>query len=236
MKHPFWIAILLLFLSAVSLAQQSLSITQQPQPQTVQAGQTATFTAAASRGGCRTIILKNGANVKWGPITGTDGRVSYTTPALTLADNRANYSFEFYGCGGAISTQQAALTVVPAHAVTLAVTGDFLFDDGAPVMPNASANVLEWEGADVSGNPTWAPIGTITSDSGGHLSGSVTVDWSFTSGGLVGLSLGLGGVPLPGSQWIDARSLQHGSTGVSLSIVLWKGDLTAKSGSLSLVP
>lgn len=236
MKHPFWTAILLVFLSAVSLAQQSLTITQQPQPQTVQAGQTATFTAAASPGGCRTIILKNGANVAWGPITGTDGQVSYTTPTLTLADNGEKYSFEFYACGGEVSAQQATLTVVPAHAVTLAVVGQFLFDDGSPVMPNASANVFEWEGADASGNPTWTPIGTVASDSAGHLSGSVTVDWSFASGGLVGLSLSVGGVSLSGSEWLDPRSLQHGSTGLSVSIVLWKSDLTAKSGSLSLIP
>jgi hypothetical protein len=229
MKIPIWITIAVLFFAAPT-------VTVQPQPQTVQVGQTATFTANASLGGCRTTILKNGALLKYGPVTGMDGTVSYTTPVLTLADNGEKFSFEFYGCGGSVLTQQALLTVVPVHTVTLAVAGNFQFDDGSPVMPNTTASVLEWEGADASGNPIWTPIGTVTNDSVGHLAGTVTVDWSFTAGGLVGLSLSLGSVPMPGTEWIDPRSLQHGSTGISLSLVLWKSDLTAKSGALSLIP
>src|SRR5579885_638366 len=108
MKRTLLTAILLL------LAPQSpLTVLQQPRAQSAQAGQTATFSAQASSGPCRTVILKNGKMLKWGTITASDGIVSYTTPALTSSDNGSTYSFEFSNCPvpGQVTTSQALLTV-----------------------------------------------------------------------------------------------------------------------------
>lgn len=92
-----------------------LLVTQQPTAQTVTAGQTATFSATISMGPCRTEIFKNGAFLAWGPMTGSNGVVTWATPATTLADNGAKYYFQFYSCAvpGTVNSSSAVLTVTP---------------------------------------------------------------------------------------------------------------------------
>lgn len=120
----------------------------------------------------------------------------------------------------------------PPASVTLAVNpgSSALFDDGKPIMPSSTASVTELE------NGTWTSVGTVTSDALGLLTGSLKVDPSFVSNGNVWLSLNLKGIPAPGSQGIDPRMLQQGSTGVTLKLVIFKAALLPKSVSLALTP
>jgi len=224
-------------------SQPRLSMTQQIQPQSAQVGTTATFTAAVSSGPCRTIIYKNGIMLQWGPITGSDGIVSYTTPPVTLADNGSTYAFEFYGCpqSGTIRTPPAALTVtqsgsqvlsqVASPPVTLTLGGSALFDDGTPIMANASATANQLE------NGAMVQIGSVASDAQGNLSGTVAVAPQFTNAnGWVCMSLTLAGVPLVGQQCVDPREFQQGSTGITLNVVVFKSTALPKSVSVALVP
>lgn len=230
MKRILFTAVLML------LAPQSqVSVVQQPQAQTAQFGQTATFSAQASSGPCRTVILKNGKMLKWGPITAADGIVSYTTPALTVADNGTKYSFEFYNCpvSGQVTTTQALLTVTQptTSAVALKISGSALFDDGAPVMPNASATANQLQ------NGAMVQIGKVASDASGNLSGTIAVAPQFTdANGMVCMSLTLAGIPLAGSQCVDPREFQQGSSGITIKVVVFRSTVLPKSVSVALVP
>lgn len=82
------------------------TITTQPQAATAQAGQTATFTVAAT--GTAPLAyqwLRNGV-----AITGAVN-ASHTTPALTTADNGVRYSVRVSNSAGTITSSEAVLTV-----------------------------------------------------------------------------------------------------------------------------
>lgn len=230
MKRTLLTAILML------LAPQSqITVLLQPRAQSAQVGQTATFSAQASAGPCRTVILKNGKMLKWGPITASDGIVSYTTPALTSSDNGSTYSFEFYNCPvpGQVTTSQALLTVTqPAtSAVTLKISGSALFDDGTPVMPNANATANQLQSG------AMVQIGKLASDSNGNLSGTIAVAPQYTdANGMVCMSLTLAGIPLMGSQCVDPREFQQGSSGIALKVVVFRSTVLPKSVSVALIP
>lgn len=130
----------------------------------------------------------------------------------------------------------SAIEILPITAspalVTLTVNpgSSALFDDGTAIMPNSTASVTELE------NGAWIPIGTVTSDASGSLTGSIKVSPSFVSNGNVWLSLSMAGIPAPGGQGVDPRMLQQGSTGVTLKLVVFKAVLLPKSISLALTP
>jgi hypothetical protein len=82
------------------------SITKQPASQTVTAGQTATFTVAATGTAPLTYQWrKNGA-----AIAGTTS-TSYTTPATTTGDNGAHFTVVVSNTGGSATSNAATLTV-----------------------------------------------------------------------------------------------------------------------------
>jgi uncharacterized repeat protein (TIGR02543 family) len=87
--------------------------------QTRQQGQTATFTVGITGDGPFTCAWqKNGATIA--SVTSA----TYTTPALTAADNNATYTVTVAGPGG-IAAASATLTVTPVHAAPgLAPGGD----------------------------------------------------------------------------------------------------------------
>jgi glucose/arabinose dehydrogenase len=98
-------------------ANQAPRITTQPADRTVTAGQTATFTVAAS--GTAPLSYqwrKNGAN-----ISGATS-ASYTTPATTLADNGALYSAVVTNSFGSATSNDATLTVTANNAPTGTIT------------------------------------------------------------------------------------------------------------------
>jgi hypothetical protein len=84
------------------------TITTQPQNQTVQFGTTATFTVVAS--GSMPLSyqwMENGM-----AISGATS-ASYTTPAVTLTDNHAQFSVVVSNGSGSVTSSTATLTVVP---------------------------------------------------------------------------------------------------------------------------
>lgn len=86
-------------------------ITTQPQPVTVNAGQVATFTVAAT--GSAPLVYqwrRNGVD-----IAGANG-ASYTTAALAVADNGAVFSARVGNAAGAVVSGGAALTVLAPRA------------------------------------------------------------------------------------------------------------------------
>jgi Protein of unknown function (DUF1573)/Immunoglobulin domain len=96
----------------VALAGTALTtpaITTQPTGQSVVAGQTSSFTVAATSSGTLTYQWnKNG--------TAISGAVSplYTTPATTTSDNGAQFTATVTNSAGSITSNAATLTVVPA--------------------------------------------------------------------------------------------------------------------------
>jgi len=90
------------------------SITTQPANQTVTAGQTATFSVAATGTGTMSYQWKkNGANI--GGATST----SYTTPATIASDNGAQFTVTVTDNAGNVTSNAATLTVnVPASITT----------------------------------------------------------------------------------------------------------------------
>jgi hypothetical protein len=93
------------------------SITSQPAPQTVTAGQSATFTVAAS--GTSPLSYqwqKNGANISGATAT------SYTTPATSSGDNGSMFDVVVSNTAGSVSSHQAALTVNAAASAPTITT------------------------------------------------------------------------------------------------------------------
>lgn len=102
-------------------------ITRQPDAATVADGAAAVFSVAASGDGLSFAWHRNGT-----AIAGATG-TSYTTPALTLADNGATYSVLVSNRAGAVPSQPARVTVQPV-APAIGVQPDAVVaDDGSEV-------------------------------------------------------------------------------------------------------
>jgi hypothetical protein len=106
------------------------SIATQPVSQTVNLGQTATFSVAAT--GTAPLSYqwrKNGV-----AISGATS-ASYTTPAALLADNGAQFSVIVSNAGGSVTSANAVLTVVvvATNSRKLAVSGELVDASGNPV-------------------------------------------------------------------------------------------------------
>jgi O-glycosyl hydrolase len=96
-------------------------ITQQPQSQTVQAGQSATFTVVISNGPCHSFWYINGAG-SYGTVGST---ISYTIPNTTLAMNGWTVSVDLYSCGSTganLGNSQTAILTVTSTTGTPAIT------------------------------------------------------------------------------------------------------------------
>lgn len=146
------------FLSFLLLAlaplAKSQSITQQPTSQTVQVGQTATFTVTVSGGPCRSYWLVNGKGV-YGAIAST---ISFQIPNVTVSQNGTTVQAEMYGCAGG--------SAVPiSNVVTLTV-------GGAPPPPSISVSPST---ASIQASPTIALTSTVTNGTSG-------VNWSASCG------------------------------------------------------
>ena len=82
------------------------TITIQPLNQTVNAGQTATFTVVATGTSLSYQWQKNGTNIPGATSA------SYTTPPTTILDNRSTYRVNVTNPGGSVLSNSATLTVI----------------------------------------------------------------------------------------------------------------------------
>jgi Immunoglobulin domain len=99
--------------NAVLTVRSAPSITTQPTGQTVNLGQTATFSVVAA--GTAPLSYqwrKNGTNI------GGATSASYTTPATVANDNNANFSVVISNTVGNVTSQNATLTIRTAPTIT----------------------------------------------------------------------------------------------------------------------
>ena len=112
------------------------SITTQPASQTVTAGQSATFSVAAS--GTAPLSYqwrKNGT-----AISGATS-ASYTTPATTTADNGAQFTVVVSNSAGSVTSNAATLTVNAAVGALSVTPSSLSFNYGSSVPPAQSISV-----------------------------------------------------------------------------------------------
>ncbi|MBA4388326.1 MAG: hypothetical protein C0404_10120 [Verrucomicrobia bacterium] len=150
--------------------------TTQPKVVTVAAGATATFTAAATGGTVAYQWKKNGAD-----ITGATGE-SYTTPAVTKADNDCRFSVVASNAAGRVRSVDALLTIKPdglaaekpatdASAAAGQENRARFIAQGVPdvmvagqtyqvsiMMKNAGPKVMKWGFIDKAGQPVIEPV------------------------------------------------------------------------------
>jgi hypothetical protein len=153
------------------------TITAQPASRAVNAGQTATFTVAATGAGTLTYQWKkNGA-----AITGATS-ASYTTPAEVVSDNGAAFTVTVAGAGGSSTSNAATLTVSgppaiaaqPANrSVTAGQTATF-----SVTATGSGTLTYQWKkgGVAVSGatSSSYTTAATTTADSGSQFTVTVT--------------------------------------------------------------
>ena len=151
------------------------TVTTQPASQTVTAGATATFSAAASGGATVQWQISVNGGGSWTDIAGATS-TSYTTPATTTADNGRRFRAVFTNAGGATTSGAATLTVV-APTITVAPAS----------LPNATVGVAYSQTVTAGGGAapySYAvtagalPAG-MTLASGGVLSGTPTAGGTF---------------------------------------------------------
>jgi hypothetical protein len=111
---------LLALIAAIPATAQS--ITQQLVPQTVQVGQTATFTIGFTGGTCRTAWYVSGT-LHYGAYAPSP--ISYSLQNVTLAQNGATVQVKLYGCSGgtdAVTSNKVVLTVVSTGATLQSIS------------------------------------------------------------------------------------------------------------------
>jgi hypothetical protein len=151
----------------VNATSGAATITQQPQSQTVQAGQSATFTVVISNGPCRSIWYVNGA-AHYGAFASS---ISYTIPNTTSAMNGWKVAVYLYSCGSNGATlgksQTAILTVNP--------------DTNAPTITTQPANQTVTVGQTATFSVTatgTAPLTYQWQKNGGNISGATAAGYT----------------------------------------------------------
>ena len=155
--------------ATLTVVSNSPVVTTQPTSQTVAAGTTATFTAAATG--------TPAPSVQWnvepggiGPFTPIGGATSasYTTPTLTLTDSGTKYEAVFTNLSGNATTNQATVTVtVPPTVTTQPTAATVAAGQTATFSAAASGDpslTVQWKSAPV-GSSTFSAISGATADS-----------------------------------------------------------------------
>ena len=144
-------------------------ILSQPASQTVNAGQTATFSVLAVGSGTLAYQWKkNGTNVSNATSS------SYTTPAASVADNMAMFSVDVTNGAGTVSSSNARLTVS-----AIVVAPGIATQSSAPTVTDGQTSGIS-EGATETGAPGY-PSKTIGNDSSGTTSSNTNTTPPATS-------------------------------------------------------
>ena len=164
----------LLLLAAVPASLRAQSITQQPQNQSVVAGQTATFTVTVGGGPCRSAWYVNGV-LHYGAVASS---FSYSIANVTAAQNGTTVQVELYGCTGGsakLFSNKAVLTVTPPPPPlpTITTTIAVSYTDGTipPAQLVISKVVVNPDGTTIT-----TAILQLVPDAAGNASGSFAFD------------------------------------------------------------
>jgi hypothetical protein len=142
-------------------------ITTQPGPDTVAAGQTASFSAAASGSPTPSVQWEESTDgATWAPISGaTSTTYSFAAP---VGDSGFEFAAVFSNAGGSVTSSPATLTVTPLTAApaivanptstSVAVGQTASFSASASGSP---APTVQWE--ESTNGATWSPISGATS-------------------------------------------------------------------------
>jgi hypothetical protein len=153
------------------------SITTQPASKTVTAGQTATFTVAATGSGTITYQWK-----KNGTTIGGATSASYTTPATTASDNGAQFTVTVSDIAGNVTSNTATLTVnIPPSITAQPASKAVIAGQTATFTVTAAGTATltyQWNknGTAVGGanSASYTTPATTTSDSGAQFTVTVT--------------------------------------------------------------
>lgn len=124
-------------------------------------------------------------------------------------------------------------TATPAVApISLNVTGSAKFaTSGAAIITGAALNFQQWNGT------AWVPIGTVSSNSSGNLTGTIAVQPALVNaGGTLSFQIGINGMGAVTSFTLLASQFAHSSTGLTLSLLVFDSSIDAKSFSVGLLP
>ncbi len=137
----------------------------------------------------------------------------------------------------AVESDQGSETVcnttpLAVASIPLNVSGSAKFaPSGTPIITGAALNFQQWNGA------AWVPIGTVSSDSSGNLSGTITVQPALVNaGGALSFQIGINGIGAVTSFTLLASQFAHHSTGMTLSLQVFDSSIDAKSFSVGLLP
>ena len=159
----------------VNPAPVAPSITTQPSSQTITAGQTATFSVAAT--GTTPLSYrwqKNGAAISSATLS------SYTTPAEIASDNGAQFTVAVSNSAGTATSNSAVLTVNPAQPLQITTTsglpsGQMQTSYSASLQATGGTPPYAW--SVISGQ---LPNGLSLSPSNGTITGTPTLAGTFT--------------------------------------------------------
>src|SRR5439155_10324351 len=174
------------------------TITTQPASQTVTAGQTATFSVAAT--GTAPLNYqwqKNGVAIS-GATT-----VTYTTPPTTTADSGAQFTVVVTNGAGSVTSNPATLTVnVPRFTLMVSKTGSgTVTSSPAGISCGATCSATYNSGASVILTAAPASGSSFRGWSGGGCAGTGTCTVTLTANTTVSASFGTAGVSAPILMW-----------------------------------
>ena len=166
----------------------------------------------------------------------TFNAVTNSCPILTDQSGDLKVSFTSFGTEADFDNVSVSYTssvpVIPNVVLNINSGSVAVYDDGSPILPG---DVLVGQLQTPTSN---IGIGTISSDTAGNLSGSITVNtnWVDANGNLT-FVFGLPVVPNAVVYPVPVGEFQHGSTGLTINLVLFKqGPLGIKSQTLAVTP
>jgi hypothetical protein len=220
----FILAMLLMTVAATSRGQ---TISQAFVNQSVAVGQTATFTVTVTGGPCRSLWTIAGTS-SWGATAST---FAYTTPPATTAMNGEEVYIDLFSCTGGTTELFSTAHLTVTSNISLNVTGTLKFDDATTVYVGA-VSVQQMSGS------TWVSAGGINLDANGNFSGFLIVNPNLVdANGNLQLQIGIANPSVYVSQTFSLTQFQQGSTGLTITWVLWKkAPMATKSEALAFTP
>ncbi len=191
---------------SVKAAVIAPAITAQPASRTVNAGQTATFSVAAT--GTATLTYqwnKNGAAISGANST------SYTTPVTSSSDNGAQFSVTVSNTAGTINSSAASLTVT-----------------AATLLLNSSASSLSFGNVDVSTSSNQNVILTNAGNANVTISQVMVAGAGFNSTGANGIILS------PGQSTTLTATFAPSASGAASGKITVSSNATNSPSSISL--